>query len=256
MKKDIPGITSCSPPKGNAARHICRVGAGTTSLFYRPPENAKSRISFPPLPPERWCDLRKEYEGGMTLKAIAEKHYCDPRTVRRLIMQNRNSAEIGKQTAPTRLSFYAGRIEELLQEAQAYVQNAAYAPDAPATPHAQDSLSLPGKPNEAHAPNEQYNEDEANVADELYVQDDASAPVSDPTHGLHGSHDSNSPQAALSGRINGICALSRWITTKLAEEGYTGSERTVRNYLQSRIHVIHSRKGHPGKNLRSSHAEI
>ena len=36
-----------------------------------------------------------------------------------------------------------------------------------------------------------------------------------------------------SGNI-GICALSRIITDKIQNEGYAGSERTVRNYLRNR----------------------
>lgn len=70
----------------------------------------------PKLTEEEWCDFRIDYETGMTLKDIAAKYFCDPRTVRRCILQNRSSESIGKQVAPTRLEPYIDHVAELYQQ--------------------------------------------------------------------------------------------------------------------------------------------
>ena len=54
----------------------------TQVLSYSSPPFSHRRLSLPDLPEEKWSDFRKDHEGGMTLKAIAEKYMCDPRTVR------------------------------------------------------------------------------------------------------------------------------------------------------------------------------
>ena len=76
-------------------------------------ENIRRSFQPPAIPKEEWCDFRVDYENGMTLKDIADKYFCDPRTVRKSILQNHSSHSIGKQYAPTRLSAYTERIEEL-----------------------------------------------------------------------------------------------------------------------------------------------
>ena len=115
------------------------------------------RLPLPDIPRDRWCDFRREYEAGMSLKAIAAQHICDPRTVRRLLLLNKGSEHIGQQHAPTVLDPWVPLIQEQLQ-------------------------TLP----------------EGSV---------------------------------------GICTASRAITARLRQDGYTGSERTVRNYLRSRYHI-------------------
>ena len=100
----------------------------------------------------------------MTLKMIAEKYFCDPRTVRKCIMANKSSSEIGKQSEPTKLAAYVGQIDSLYQ-------------------------------------------------DFILMQQT-----------LH--------------KKSGICDISRKITRILADEGYTGSERTVRNYLRNTYQFV------------------
>ena len=119
---------------------------------------------LPDLPPEDWCDFRIDYEAGMTLKEIARKYMCDPRTVRKCIRLNQSSTEIGRQNAPTKLTHWIESIDSLYAE---------YSQINPAP---------------------------------------------------------------------GICRMSSLITERLKALGYTGSERTVRNYLRvkyqslSRLH--------------------
>ena len=122
-------------------------------------------MSFPEYPQEEWCDFRLDYESGMTLKQIAEKYLCDPRTVRKSITANKSSSEIGRQTAPTKLAAFVEEIDALYGE---------------------------------------------------YV---------------YRSPDSSSEK-------QGICELSRRITDQLQQDGYTGSERTVRNYLRSNYQFV------------------
>lgn len=125
----------------------------------------RERLYPPDYPQEEWCDFRQDYESGMTLKQIAEKYLCDPRTVRKSIMANKPSSEIGRQTAPTKLASFIKRIDALYRE---YVFR---------------------------------------------------------------SLDNNSEK-------QGICDISRRITDQLQQDGYTGSERTVRNYLRSNYQFV------------------
>ena len=118
------------------------------------------RLHPPELPEDEWCDFRRDYASGMTLKRIAEKYYCDPRTVRRCILANKSSSDLGKQAVPTKIAAFAERIEAMFPEI-VYDQN-----------------------------------------------------------------------------IHGICDISRRITVTLQEEGYTGSERTVRNYIRSQYQFV------------------
>lgn len=70
---------------------------------------------LPAVDKEHWCDFRREFEAGMTLKEIGEKYCCDPRTVRRCIFENRSSSDLGKQMAPRKLDPYIPRIHEILE---------------------------------------------------------------------------------------------------------------------------------------------
>lgn len=45
---------------------------------------------------------------------IAEKYFCDPRTVKSCIVYNKPSDRLGKQSVPTRLSPYCGYIDDYL----------------------------------------------------------------------------------------------------------------------------------------------
>lgn len=67
----------------------------------------------PGIPPEKWCDFRIDFESGMTLKQIAEKYFCDQRTVRNCIIMNKSSYDLGKQYAPTKLQPYEEQIQTL-----------------------------------------------------------------------------------------------------------------------------------------------
>lgn len=123
-----------------------------------------SRLHLPDLPEREWCDFRRDYESGLTLKMIADKYVCDPRTVRKCILANKSSDEIGKQSEPTKLAAYVEQIDSLYQ-------------------------------------------------DFILIQ--------------------QTSQKKL-----GICDISRKITRILAAEGYTGSERTVRNYLRNTYQFV------------------
>ena len=120
----------------------------------------RGRIPMPDYPESEWCDFRRDYESGMTLKKIAEKYFCDSRTVKSAILHNRSSSELGKQMVPTKLEPFIDRLEYLYEN---YIDN-----------------------------------------DEPF----------------------------------GICEISRLITDQLVSEGYTGGERTVRNYLRARSQPV------------------
>ena len=85
-------------------------------LNYNSIHAEKKAFPLPPLPSEEWCDFRKDYESGMTMKAIADKYICDPRTVKKCLLQNKSSKELGRQTAPTKLAPYMSTIDRLFQE--------------------------------------------------------------------------------------------------------------------------------------------
>ena len=123
------------------------------------------RGCLPELPVDAWCDFRRDYEAGMTLKQIADKYVCDPRTIRKCIISNRGSTELGRRTAPTKLTAFAVQVDALYEELITAVL-----------------CTGAGKP--------------------------------------------------------GICDLSRTVTEKLQQAGYTGSERTVRNYLRNNYQFV------------------
>ena len=124
----------------------------------------RRRMDLPDIPKESWCDFRVDYESGMTLKAIGCKYVCDPRTVRKCILANRSSTEIGKWLGKTKVGDFVIKIDALYR---------------------------------------------------LYT--------SDP------DHIPNNP---------GICEISGKIAEELRAEGYTGGERTVRNYLRSHYEFV------------------
>ena len=130
-----------------------------------PERTGRKSLLLPELAPEDWCDFRRDYESGMSCKAIAEKYICDPRTVRQCLLLNKSSGSLGKQTAPTKLAPYIPQIRELIRK---------------------------------------Y------TADEEYAR-------------------------------SGICSISRIITEQLRAAGYTGSERTVRNYLRASCQTLSAR---------------
>ena len=74
------------------------------------------RVPLPDLSKGEWCDFRQDYESGMTLKEVAEKYFCDPRTVRKCIFANKSSSELGKQTEPTKLAAFSKQIDSLYWE--------------------------------------------------------------------------------------------------------------------------------------------
>ena len=86
---------------------------------HKPVYSPRQAFPLPVLPSDEWCDFRKDYEAGMTMKSIAEKYICDPRTVRKCLFQNKSSHELGRQTAPTKLAPYLPVIEHLYKELSA-----------------------------------------------------------------------------------------------------------------------------------------
>ena len=114
------------------------------------------RLVLPHILRDEWCDFRIDFESGMTLKDIAAKYHCDPRTVRSAIANNRCSAHIGKWTAQKKLEAHLDAIEKVLDRTTS---------------------------------------------------------------------------------IKSLSKLSQQITSEIQQEGYSGGERTVRNYLYSRSDV-------------------
>ncbi len=145
------------------------------------------RFQLPEIPHGCWCDFRRDFESGMTLKSIGIKYHCDQRTVRSCIILNKSSSELGHQYAPTKLEPYIPEIERLYQ-----------------------ILSSGGTPQSA----------EQNIA-----------------HKADSSPRQLASQSAQTypSVIPGITRFSRLITQKIAEFGYTGSERLVRNYLRTKF---------------------
>lgn len=76
--------------------------------------NIKRRIECPNIPPEEWCDYRRDYESGLSLECIAEKYCCDHRTARNAIIKNKSSCDIGKKTTPRKISEYTKEIDRLI----------------------------------------------------------------------------------------------------------------------------------------------
>ena len=73
-------------------------------------------LPLPDIPEEAWCDFRRDYESGMTLKRIAEKYYCDSRTVKSCILNNKSSTELGSQKKPTKIAAYIDLIDTEFQK--------------------------------------------------------------------------------------------------------------------------------------------
>lgn len=144
------------------------------------------RFQLPEIPRGCWCDFRRDFEAGMTLKSIGIKYHCDQRTVRSCIILNKSSAELGHQYAPTKLEPFIPEIERLYQ-----------------------ILSRGGIPQSAE-------QSIAHKAD--------SSPQQLTSQGTQ----------TYASVIPGITRFSRLITQKIAEFGYTGSERLVRNYLRAK----------------------
>ena len=84
-------------------------------MKYREPK-IKYQFQPPAVPRRRWCDFRCDFESGMTLKSIGEKYHCDQRTVRRCILLNKNSTDLGRQYAPTKLAPYIQEIDILFNQ--------------------------------------------------------------------------------------------------------------------------------------------
>lgn len=120
------------------------------------------RFPMPDIPLALWCDFRIDFvEKGMTLAQLAEKYYCDPRTVRSCIQHNKSSDELGKKSTPTRIQSYEKQARELL---------------------IRSIQSLPPD-------------------------------------------------------ISTVYGLSQYLYPLLQKEGYTGSERTLRNHLQNQPYI-------------------
>ena len=77
--------------------------------------NIKRRIECPNIPPEEWCDYRRDYEAGLSLECIAQKYGCDHQTVRNAIIKNKGSCDIGKKTTPRKISDYTREIDRLIE---------------------------------------------------------------------------------------------------------------------------------------------
>ena len=76
----------------------------------------RGHIPLPNIPEGEWCDFRRDYEFGMTLKRIAEKYYCDSRTVKSCILNNKPSTEIGSQRKPTKIAAFVDLIDTEFQK--------------------------------------------------------------------------------------------------------------------------------------------
>ncbi len=74
-------------------------------------------LQLPDLPPEQWSDFRREFEThkGITLKEIARKYHCDPRTVRKHLLLNKGSADLGRHLHPTKLTPFLDAIGQMYE---------------------------------------------------------------------------------------------------------------------------------------------
>lgn len=79
-------------------------------------EQHRRKLVLPHLSKVEWSDIRREYESGMSVNAIAEAHVCDPRTVRRALKYNYSSTEIGKRIKPVITDRYREQIREYFQQ--------------------------------------------------------------------------------------------------------------------------------------------
>lgn len=76
----------------------------------------RGRLPLKDIPESEWTDIRRDYESGMTQKKIAEKYFCDVRTVKTCLLNDYSSREIGRQKAPRKISPYRDRIDKLYRE--------------------------------------------------------------------------------------------------------------------------------------------
>ncbi len=161
----------------------------------------KPRYSFhpPDIRPHLRCDFRIDFDAGMTLKQIGNKYHCDQRTVRACILRNKSSTELGRQFAPTKLQPYFDEIDRLYQQSLRYCHEQERSSSCP-------DGSLADKPEES-----------------------SSCPVGS----LPGTSEDVPDLTKPDGDVPSIMQLSRDITAAISAKGYTGSERTVRNYLRT-----------------------
>lgn len=78
------------------------------------------RIVLPDIPKEQWSDFRADYESGMTMKEIASKYFCDPRTVSSALSLNRGSSDFSKRIQPKKLAPHERTIAQLVRDTTEY----------------------------------------------------------------------------------------------------------------------------------------
>lgn len=196
------------------------------------------RFQLPEIPRGCWCDFRRDFESGMTLKSIGIKYHCDQRTVRSCIILNKSSAELGRQYAPTKLEPYIPEIERLYQ----ILSNGGIPQSAEQnTPQKADS-----SPGQFTAQEAQIQR--ADLSPHQHIRQKTGSQFKDSgpqqltqqkTQAKYADSFSNKAiqqeSKTTPSVIPGITRLSRLIAQKIAEFGYTGSERLVRNYLRAKF---------------------
>ncbi len=174
---------------------------------------AESKIKYqfhpPEIPRNRWCDFRRDFESGMTLKSIGMKYHCDQRTVRSCIILNKSSTELGRQYAPTKLEPYIPEIERLYQ----MLSWGGFPPSSVSA-----ELS---SPQSIQSSSPQF------LAKGVQIQQSDSTQESS----KHSSHQSTPSHSST---VPGITKLSRLIRQEITAQGYTGSERLIQNYLRAK----------------------
>lgn len=71
------------------------------------------------IPESDWCEARVLYiTKQMTVKEIADVYHCAERTASRMIRENRNLEEIGKQRTPHKIDDFKEVIEFSLRSTQ------------------------------------------------------------------------------------------------------------------------------------------
>ena len=195
------------------------------------------RFQLPEIPRGCWCDFRRDFESGMTLKSIGIKYHCDQRTVRSCIILNKSSSELGHQYAPTKLEPYIPEIERLYQilssggTPQSAEQNTPQKADSsPGQFTAQEvqiqHLDLSPHQHIRQKTGSQFKDS----GPQQLTQQKTQAKYADSFSNKAIQQESKTTPSV----IPGITRLSRLIAQKIAEFGYTGSERLVRNYLRAK----------------------